>query len=543
MAQRMLNIEVGEKFIKICVSQGTSKSYKVTSGFRFEYEGNLVSDGQIMNVAALGDLIGNAIIEHNLGDVKKATFVFSSTKVPVREVSLPPARLDRLEALVKANAGDYFPVDIANYHVTHTVLEKVSDPEPAMRVLVTAVPLVIIRSYFELANYIGIGLHAIDYAPNSQLQVLSSVVREGITMYLSVNMTNSTSTFIENGVLLLQRNVPIGGDEIVAAVMQATNSEPSQYMQILEQCTHGNWLETAIPQDLRTAAMGRLISGIGRMLEFFRSNQKSSAVDRIVLLGDSAHIFGLSEAISETLGVQTEILSTIPKHERGVEALKDELVSYVSCVGSIIDPLNLLPDSMTKSEKKSKQDNLTASVLLCTLAVVAGVGLSATAFFENMQKQSELEGINREIEELQYVVDTYNSYTEYAEMDYNLTVFTDNAAGNNENLVPFIEELESIIPENIIILNAICSEQSVTLNATVESFEEVAVTLANINAMQTIDVVSISGASESVSTDGAVNVSFSVTAIYSTSEEVPPSLPQPILTEPETEATTAEATN
>ncbi len=529
MAQKMLNIEVGEKFIKVCVSQGTAKNYKILKGFQFEYLGSVVNDGQITDVSSLGEQIKVGLEENGVSDVRKVTFVFSSTKVPVREVSVPPARNDRIGALIQTNASEYFPVDISNYHVTHTILERIQKPEPALRVLVTAVPLVLLKGYFELAAFLNLEVVAVDYSPNSQYQILSSFEEEGVVMYLSVNLHSTTATFLQNGNFLLQRNVPIGGDELVTAAMRYAGAQSSQYVQVLEQCTNTNWLETALPAENRLAAMGRLISGIGRILEFFRSNQKGMPIDKIVLLGVSANLYGLKEAIEQATAIPTEILTAIPKHEKSIVALEGSIVSYISCIGSLLAPLDLMPLEMKKGAANEKKDNLTASILVCTLAVVAGLGLSATALIENIALNSELDSINTQIEELQYVVDTYNTYVEYEAMNQNLKVFNANANNKNEGLTIFLTELEKAVPSNILMMSAICSNTGVTINATVSNFEEVAVTLANLRKFESIEILSISGATESVNEVGASNVSFSVTATYTVPPVEEVALPQPIL--------------
>ncbi len=535
MAQKLLNIEIGEKFVKVCVSQGTPKNYKVVKGFQFEYVGDIVSDGQVTNVEELGNQIQNALIENGLANENKATFIFSSTKVPVREVTLPPVKQDKLGDLVKLNASEYFPVDVANYHITHAVLEKISKPEPGYKVLVTAVPLSILKSYFELGRKLGLAIEAIDYAPNSQMQILSSLEQSGVTMYLSINLNSTTATFLQDGKFLLQRNMPMGGDEIISAALRQNDLEVTDYVTTLEKCKDDNWLPTALPKEIYDAAMNRLTSGIGRTVEFFRSNQKGMGIDNVVIFGSAAKIYGLKENLQDKLGIPCQILTTIPKHEKAVMALDTNVVNYISCLGSLIAPLDLIPDEFNKKNQKSKEqaESLTGSILICALGIIAGVLLAGSATIENMAKNAEIADINKQIDELQYVVDTYNLYTEYAEMDHNLNVFVADAENKNEGLVNFLDELEKRIPENIVVMNAACDNNGVTINATVESFDEVAVALANIRSMESIEVINISGATEQVSESGAASVTFSVTAIYTVPVEEPVALPQPIFQDTE----------
>ncbi len=535
MAQKLLNIEIGEKFVKICVTRVNGTNYKVLRGFQFEFVGDIVSDGQITNVEEMAEQIRIQLHEHRLGEVKNVTFVFSSTKVPSREITLPLVKLNKLSELVAMNAGDHFPVDLGNYHITHTVLEKLTKPEPSYRVLVTAVPMIILKSYFDLAKSLNVVVQAIDYAANSQMQILSSIDKNGVIMYLSINLFSAVATFMQDGKFLMQRSIPMGADDIITTILRENNFEESEYVDTLQKAKDSLWMSQHLPKEIFDVASNRLFVGIGRMLEFFYSNKKGVAIDKIVLLGICSEITGIREEIEAGSSVKTEILTTIPRHENTANVLDTSIVNYISCIGSNIEPLDLIPAEYKKVNQrtKSNDNSLLPSIVICALAVLAGVILSLTAWFNNLSLNAKLDKINNDIEELQYVVGVYNTYVEYVSMHNNLKVITDSSTNKNENLSDFLNELEEIIPESILFMSVISDNSGVTINATVDTFEDVAVTLANIRSMDSISVLSVTSATEQGDGLGGTVVSFSVTATYAQDIETPTENLQPIVTETE----------
>ena len=50
---------------------------------------------------------------------RRVIFTISSTRVASREVQIPNVKANKIEALVKTNANDYFPVDLTQYEIGH----------------------------------------------------------------------------------------------------------------------------------------------------------------------------------------------------------------------------------------------------------------------------------------------------------------------------------------------------------------------------------------------------------------------------------------
>lgn len=137
---RLLNIEVGDRLIKVCVSARRGKNYQILDSFMFQTPDNAVIDGMISDPAAVAAALTGQLKEHSAQDAKNALFTLSSAKVANREILLPPMKDNRIKSVVETNASDYFPVDMSSYRVAYSLLERVTGDNPGCRVLVMAAP-------------------------------------------------------------------------------------------------------------------------------------------------------------------------------------------------------------------------------------------------------------------------------------------------------------------------------------------------------------------------------------------------------------------
>ncbi len=229
MAAKTLNIEVGKRVVKICVSEKKGKGYAISESFTFPTPDGCVLDGQVVSEVTLGDKLMGELSNR---DIKATDVYFSiaSSKIATREVTMPAVKDDQIKSIVETNASDYLPIDTSKYALDAILLERT---EEECRVLVIAVPNVIIESYIALADYTGLVIQALDFSGNSQFQVLRSIGGDGVNMYVNVDTDSSSVTFVEDGQLLLQRFLPIGGDEMIVRYMGLKSMEDSEYISAL----------------------------------------------------------------------------------------------------------------------------------------------------------------------------------------------------------------------------------------------------------------------------------------------------------------------
>ncbi len=579
MAAKTLNIEVGKRLVKICVSEKKGKAYSVSESFSFPTPDGCVLDGQVISEVAMGDKLMGELSNH---DIKASEVVFSiaSTKVATREVTMPTVKDDQVKAIVETNAADYLPIDVSKYTLDAIVLEK---GEQEMRVLVIAVPNAIINSYIALADYTGLTITSLDFSGNSQFQVLKGISGEGVNMFVSVDTDSTLVTFVEGGNLLLQRFLPVGGDEIICRYMGIKSMEDNEYLTALgevsetaedvgvtvreskpveEETESGEAVienhdddeeddgaaeiesESYTPEPVRPQrymdndsgirypeledSLHKLVSGIIRSVDFFLgSAHTDKQVEKIVIMGSCAHLMGLKTRLFESLGADTYWLEEVKDLQKLANSI-DDISIYIDCLGARVAPLDLLPKdyvSRTSSKKSGgliNKDNF-GIVAIIACAVIA-LGLTGYSVGMNLIKTSKDKELDEQIAQYQDAKQNYDDYVVYKAGDTDLQSFVDGYITNNEHALAFLEELERRMPKDINMLTANFTDDGVSMNITAAGFDEAANVIRAFRSFENVGAIKVSGVTAS---GEAGEVTFSITFEYLIEETEPPTTAAP----------------
>ena len=100
-----------------------------------------MEDGFIKDELAVIDAIQQSLAVNKF-EAKTAIFTIFSSRIASKEITAPDVKDNKLTQLITANAGDYFPVNIDEYIITHKTLEQIgAGKEKQLRVLVRYVLL------------------------------------------------------------------------------------------------------------------------------------------------------------------------------------------------------------------------------------------------------------------------------------------------------------------------------------------------------------------------------------------------------------------
>lgn len=165
-------------------------------------------DGMLQPTQEYADHLVNALGTNGIR-TKKVLFTISSTRVASREVQIPNVKANKIEALVKTNASDYFPVDLTQYEIGHYLAGGLAE-NGKLRVMALAVPKALLNSYYQLAQMCGWEIECFDYSSNSLYQILRDEKSEKVTMVIKIDENSTIVTVLSAGKVLLQRTVAYG---------------------------------------------------------------------------------------------------------------------------------------------------------------------------------------------------------------------------------------------------------------------------------------------------------------------------------------------
>lgn len=442
--KKVLSIEIGvqtTKMVEIDFKKAKPHVYNCVS---FETPDGAVEDGFIRNREILSVAMKEAMVSNGIRNTN-VVFTMSSTKIANREVVVPLVPDNKVKGIVDANASEYFPVDIDQYVVTYSVLERIK-AEKNMRLLVLAAPNQLIESYYEFAKMMSFDIVALDYIGNSSIQILNSQVgTSGTTLSVQLNESNTLINISKGDVLVLQRTVPYGTSAVVDATLNCgefgvsdrkeawdklvsttiinakldeggIDDSALSYMQSNDD-SYAQQLRVMKAKEDITDTLNYLINNVIRVIDYYTAKFPDNKIDKINLCGAGSRISGIDTLFRNEMFLEVDTMDNLYgiEFERAVMIDNKEKCAYMSVVGAAIAPVDFIPQEhqvIAKKKNNSKQlmTAFAACIGISVVFVVIGCGRYAIT---SAQKNSK----EKEAKTLEQYENLYNSYMK-AKSDY-----------------------------------------------------------------------------------------------------------------------------
>lgn len=542
MNNRVLSIEIGNSFTKICEIDYKVKKPKVYKVLTVETPEGVVVDGMLQPTQEYADHLVSALGTNGIR-TRKVIFTISSTRVASREVQIPNVKANKIEALVKTNANDYFPVDLTQYEIGHYLAGGLTE-EGKLRVMALAVPKALLDSYYQLAQMCGWEVECFDYSSNSLYQILRDEKSEKVTMMIKIDENSTIVTVLSAGKVLLQRTVAYGVQDaietMIASGAYAVNDPMSaverfQKKTCLNRVLHqgdklweenaGRWededagnVEVTAARQKITSTLEPLIVGVNRVIDFYDSRNSDTPIERTYVTGLGGSFSGMSKLFTNCLERKVHTLSDMEDKIGMSKAIRSTRpAAYISCLGAVLAPVGLIDKSQQKTKGMTvvSGTNYTfVSVAVLVLGVILSIAMAVTSLTRYFGTVAENVALQARVEELQPAQAVYNDYlataAQYDKYQY-LYEYTENP---NENLVEFINELEQILPSSFWTNSFSSDMEGISMSVTVEGKAAAARTILNIRNMESIEDVQISNITDAQNELGESAVTFSITGTY-----------------------------
>ncbi len=524
---KVLGIEVGSSRIRICEEDYKTKNPRVYRSISVQTPEGTVNDG-ILNVnEELVSAIKTAFQENRI-KTKQIVFSMTSTKIANREITIPFVKENKVKDLIKANVSDYFPVDLEQYEIGHSIvgtLENENGPKQ-YKVIVYAVPKLMASGYFQLAQALGCNVVSLDYSGNSIYQVLRRHCDTGVQMVVKVDESSTIITILQNQTVVLQRTVAYGVDDAVSAMMEMEEFQKPGYEEAVNIFKDRECMNDDIVQSL-----SYLINGIARVVDYFTRNN-GAAIDKAYLSGLGGDFKGLAELISNTIEMPLVPLREI-KGLQIEKFFKDKSFGeFLTCIGASLSPLGFMGEK--EKAKKSIQlmpdekDKFRVAGLFAVASFLGAAVLTATSLIGLKSAKDENVRLNNRITELAEAETIYKEYLQQKYTFEKLAFFESNTVTLNNDLVSFIEEMQKKMPTSLNVQAFNADLNGVSLSVTVADKKEAAKLVQTFRTFDSVAGVEVAGMTDSGAVmEGEVQeeepkVSFTVQVQYKGGSELTP---------------------
>lgn len=514
---KVLTIDITNESITIVeVTPSNKKQSTIHNAIIFETPEDAYEDGVIRDKERIAEAIKSQLSANGITN-KNAIFVLTSTKIVNREVLVPFVKENKIKGIINANSSEYFPVNIEDYVVSHSVLETVTDEEnnKQLRVLAVAAPENMVRSYYDLAALAGLKVVALDYIGNAMLQLIKTQTTEAMTtMVIQLGSESTVLNIVKGDTLLLQRTVPYGTNVVVNEVMDAKGVDATTAMTLLQ---NERLLTVDFDDNAITGAFRYLINNIGRVMDFFTSKNPDKPIDDVFLTGDGALIKGIDGLFKVQLNVSTRVMDTLYniKFDPKIDLKIYNPVYLMVPIGAAFDPMGFELGEAGAKGSASSVDTTPLVIAFLILSVIIAGGVTVYSFIAKNKAQSELDQVNRDIQAIsdieKIVTDCENAQNIYMDAE-NMYSYTENL---NENVGTLITELEDKMPKGISLTAFNSTADGVDFTGNTKTYEDIAAFAINLKDIECIDntfIESVTENKDAQSTD--VTYDFTVKCIY-----------------------------
>ena len=513
MAKKVLSMEIGQATTRVIEIDYMAKAPKIYQAFSLETPRDMVQDGVISRNE---DFIINLKAELRRREIKTDNVVFtvSSSRIANREARIPLVKESKILPLITANAAEYFPVDMNQYHLVYNILGKIDTKEEKQyRLSLLAVPNDVTTSYLDLAHSLQMHIKAIDYVGNSVFQVVRQDFAHGTNAVIKIDEYSSLVTIVKEGEIVLQRSVAHGVNGVIENMMELdVYGENLDYYGATKAFTKNHCIRRYLnvdvdyqePEDtsdeimmsriMLTENLRYLVGNIGRILEYYVSRNDNEPIDSIELVGVGADFIGLDELLSNELGYNVQNYDGLNMIKIVSSGYSDVTMHVLAaCIGASMKPLQLLSPELMKGEKQT-------SLVLPFAAMIACLGIALALFLIGQikvnNKEKEKADIEKKLEDNRYLKQKKDQHAATMATYDKVIVYGDVEEDNNKYFVAFLEELEEKMPSTLVASVIAVEKDVIQMEITCATKEDLATVAQELYKFNTVTITAMDNVKE-----------------------------------------------
>ena len=507
---KLVSIVINNEYIKICEITKSGKNSTVHKTVTIPAPEGCYEDGILIDIDTLSNAIKAVLVEHRFNS-NSVVFSISSPRLATKEVLIPNVKANKIEKIVQANATEYFPVNMDEYIIQHTVLQEIEDQgQKKLKIMVAAVPSEVVESYYDLAKALGLKVAFVDYAGNSTYQIMKQQIGEEVSLVIQVENDGTVINIFKENVLQLQRMVPYGKSMLVNAVMDKYGLK---YDAATTKLQNETLLHSRFDGDEVTESLRYMASNINRVIDYYVSRNRVS-IQKAYLIGHSTTIKGFATLLSNELNMPITKVEALKGIVLDKKAYVEEatLTSYVTNLGAVVDPVDFVPRKM--QEAGSKKENTKSIIVGFFGAIAVSALLVIIPLVQIVALNAQIGSLNKDIKGLSTINDVVNSYYNVKDKYNDVAAFAALTADSDDSLQDFVDYLERNVPSDVVISGFTISSGAVSISGKAGSKASVALLIQQLQKNPAILNVDVPTISESKDSLGISQATFSLSCTF-----------------------------
>lgn len=338
--EKQLVLEVGNHATKMVEYVVKKNVIQVVNGFVINTPINVIENDRIVEINVLANTLQQSMAQTK---IRTKEFIVSivSKNIIIREMDIPKMQDKDLRSFVQINSKDIFPVNLSNYILGYSIIEKGAKN----RIMIAAIPKSIVSPYIELGDKLGLTLKGINYSGYELYNFLNYEILKTSEAYLAIDIgaRNTNAIVISNGTLKFNKIIPKGSAETTQYICEELNCTLSKAEQLKRQYNTVDVPEGLNPNDeeyivakYTKRAVDNVMQDVARVIEFYNSNNPKNKIGKIYIIGVIGKLKGIEDYFYKKFGIKTKALKVLQKIEFGKNAtqLRARQINFINCLGA-----------------------------------------------------------------------------------------------------------------------------------------------------------------------------------------------------------------
>ena len=519
---KVLSIEVGNSLTKIVEMDYKSKNPKVYKCINIPTPDAVFDDGYISDSEEYAKSLKQALTDNKI-KTRQAVCTITCSKIANREILIPNVKASQVDDLIRANASEYFPVDLSQYELGFIILGRESaEADAKLKVMLLACEKELIKGYDTLFAQAGLKLVGVDYAGNSVVQIMKKEVTEEVEMVIKVEEQSTIATIISGGNLMMQRNLGYGIDNSIQTMMASKAYPETGYGECIEVLKKNvcimpslnreeeetdalrKTLEPAIRKvrtDM-TEALGPLVGNVGRVLDLYNSKNLEKPITKVSMIGLGSQIAGLDQLFTKELGVHTESVNAVKSVSKPAGVTLTEIGEYLTAMGAAINPVGFIKDEKQANSKAVNYFSLSILTLILIGVLVAWLYIMARQPYDEAIAQNvTLTMLEKKYEPALKVKEQAENVQALYNEVVKINGLTEN---NNSGILEFLTELEAKLPSDITVEAFESDNKQATFTMKVPTMMDAAGIIQMVREFDSLEEVKVTSVTRSSKEETAI---------------------------------------
>lgn len=326
---RGVGVELTPDRVNVALLRKQGQGFRLANYSSVPVPEGVFQEGQILDTAAMAEIIQTAIADSKIKVKQAATAVPGGRDTVTRIIPVPAELDDRelREMVLNQEAGLYLPFPREEADVDYQKLGLFEDEDgiEKVQVLLVATRKEITDSYIRTFQEAGLRIDVLEISSFSLIRTIRDQLRqfnpqEAVAL-VDIEFESTEISIAVDGVPQFSRTVPIGTFQIQSALSRAMNLPPSRNIDLLQSMT----IPTAPPDAMAGGKMGgtnpghaamlrvlgELADELRRSIDFYINQGENLEVAQLLLAGPGGSIGQLDDFFTQRLSLPTSQIDPV----------------------------------------------------------------------------------------------------------------------------------------------------------------------------------------------------------------------------------------